>query len=425
MASINSITQLALINANNPGTINLPSASLGQLLTFKDSLGTFGTNNITLLCAGADTFEDGGTSKVLKQVRGNIQIVGSGTKWYVMSGTQVNTFNVSSITSAAISTNSISTNALYLSSLSLIDNNTSTNILNTSTFLKYNNYIIAGTRIGYNTLIGSSSFTSITTFNLINYPKQFSGLSLWLDANDSTTLFQDAAGSISVTNGSQVQLWKDKSTIINNASNGVQTNFIYNNTSLNNLPSVYFPGSGTGLALTGIKLPTGTTDCTMFFIMNVISPVAVTSIFYANGTTPGNNYGMRQFKLNSANIILGTSDSSMISMAYASIGKTIILGYISSNYPTTTSSAIYGYINGSINGTNTTPAGVGSSVGWLGSGGTDGTLSPYIGYISEVIMYSNVLSDINRQQVEGYLAWKWGLQSSLQTTHPFRYFPPG
>jgi hypothetical protein len=30
-----------------------------------------------------------------------------------------------------------------------------------------------------------------------------------------------------------------------------------------------------------------------------------------------------------------------------------------------------------------------------------------------------LLTTTQRQQVEGYLAWKWGLNASLPTTHPY------
>ena len=45
--------------------------------------------------------------------------------------------------------------------------------------------------------------------------------------------------------------------------------------------------------------------------------------------------------------------------------------------------------------------------------------------IAEVIFYdNNTLSPYKRQVVEGYLAWKWGLQASLPSSHPFYNAPP-
>ena len=41
------------------------------------------------------------------------------------------------------------------------------------------------------------------------------------------------------------------------------------------------------------------------------------------------------------------------------------------------------------------------------------------GTISEVLIYNSVLSNADRQKVEGYLAWKWSIQSSLLVNHPY------
>jgi hypothetical protein len=44
--------------------------------------------------------------------------------------------------------------------------------------------------------------------------------------------------------------------------------------------------------------------------------------------------------------------------------------------------------------------------------------------ISEIVMYNVDLSTSQRQNVEGYLAWKWGLVASLPANHPFKRWPP-
>jgi hypothetical protein len=46
------------------------------------------------------------------------------------------------------------------------------------------------------------------------------------------------------------------------------------------------------------------------------------------------------------------------------------------------------------------------------------------GDIAEVLAYSNALAPFYRQKVEGYLAWKWGQQTSLPATHPFKNAAP-
>jgi hypothetical protein len=47
------------------------------------------------------------------------------------------------------------------------------------------------------------------------------------------------------------------------------------------------------------------------------------------------------------------------------------------------------------------------------------------GYLYEVLVYSQALSVSDRQKIEGYLAWKWGLQGSLPANHPYKSAPPG
>jgi hypothetical protein len=44
--------------------------------------------------------------------------------------------------------------------------------------------------------------------------------------------------------------------------------------------------------------------------------------------------------------------------------------------------------------------------------------------ISEIILYSNVLTSQQRQNVEGYLAWKWNLTRFLPGNHQNVYVPP-
>jgi hypothetical protein len=65
--------------------------------------------------------------------------------------------------------------------------------------------------------------------------------------------------------------------------------------------------------------------------------------------------------------------------------------------------------------------GVNSAIGSLN--GT-GSLFPFDGTVSELISLPSVISTTDRQLLEGYLAWKWGLEASLPAGHPFRNTPP-
>jgi hypothetical protein len=150
--SVSTIASLVLANTTtNAGTITLPPATQtpGRVITFKDSAGNFVNKTLTLNCAGSDTFEDGTTSKTLRETYGTIQVAASGTKWYVISGTQVNTLAATTLRATGLSTINISSATATLSTLSLINSAGATvSMYQASTFLYFNNFIVAGSRVG-------------------------------------------------------------------------------------------------------------------------------------------------------------------------------------------------------------------------------------------------------------------------------------
>jgi hypothetical protein len=48
----------------------------------------------------------------------------------------------------------------------------------------------------------------------------------------------------------------------------------------------------------------------------------------------------------------------------------------------------------------------------------------FLGDYAEWMYLNAVPSTTNRQLIEGYLAWKWGLQASLPNDHPYKAAPP-
>ena len=44
--------------------------------------------------------------------------------------------------------------------------------------------------------------------------------------------------------------------------------------------------------------------------------------------------------------------------------------------------------------------------------------------IYEMLLYNAYLNTTDRQKVEGYLAWKWGLQANLPGGHPYASAAP-
>jgi hypothetical protein len=44
--------------------------------------------------------------------------------------------------------------------------------------------------------------------------------------------------------------------------------------------------------------------------------------------------------------------------------------------------------------------------------------------IAEIMMFNTEMTTPQRQQIEGYIGWKWGIARTLPTTHPFYKYPP-
>jgi hypothetical protein len=67
-------------------------------------------------------------------------------------------------------------------------------------------------------------------------------------------------------------------------------------------------------------------------------------------------------------------------------------------------------------GSNNFTAGFRIGAGWDGS--------RFKGYMTEIVYVSGTISTVDRQQLEGYLAWKWGTTGNLQAVHPYKAIAP-
>jgi len=84
------------------------------------------------------------------------------------------------------------------------------------------------------------------------------------------------------------------------------------------------------------------------------------------------------------------------------------------------SSTMAVYLNGTLQASGVTQAGTTPVTGPLFINGQAGTsTNSYQSYLAEVIVFNTGLSQANREVVEGYLAWKWGMQSLLPVIHPY------
>ena len=58
---------------------------------------------------------------------------------------------------------------------------------------------------------------------------------------------------------------------------------------------------------------------------------------------------------------------------------------------------------------------------YIGTRGDNRT--SFQGVFYEILAYNTVLSTTDREKIEGYLAWKWGVKTQLPAAHPFYTVP--
>jgi hypothetical protein len=93
----------------------------------------------------------------------------------------------------------------------------------------------------------------------------------------------------------------------------------------------------------------------------------------------------------------------------------------------TTISSTLQYVNGTqlVQSPSTLGAAISSYTGIIIGQRFNQSAESVVGHISEFIIFDNVLTTTQRQQVESYLAQKWGLVSSLPAGHLNATFPAG
>ncbi len=228
-------------------------------------------------------------------------------------------------------------------------------------------------------------------------PNLVAGIALWLDAADSSTI----TGTTSVTNVAD----KSGSNVILSSATG----FSWPNNRFNgSYPSFYNPISiqgGTGANYTlGINSSfSKPTPFTVFFVGQYTSDVVPGYIMDSTSAGTGRPYTYQ------ANI----------STPFGSLGTAKVLtspSVVSMNWIAGTSTSQV-YVNGELKYGGTLTA---FSTSGITVGNRYSLDESFPGHICEFIWFNGTLSGYQRQQIEGYLAWKWGLQSSLPPTHLFK-----
>jgi hypothetical protein len=226
-------------------------------------------------------------------------------------------------------------------------------------------------------------------------PRSVPGCQLWLDAADTSSM---------TLSGSSVTQWRDKSGSSNHftTTSGTPTSILDNGRNVVNFTS--------GAIMTSTNQITSTTS-SAFFIVSLLNSITVADVGMILGFTnvAGGDFSIRYY----GNKILGGTSGSGNSGDLAN-GAYYVNGTFNPSFGSST------YLNTySIIGT-VAPSAVTSFL----------TLSSsfyeryFIGNIAEFLYYPGGVTSSQRQQIEGYLAWKWGLTTSVPSIHPFSSIRP-
>jgi hypothetical protein len=254
--------------------------------------------------------------------------------------------------------------------------------------------------VGNVVLPNTHPFYSIQPFGRYFNPIDVPGCQLWLDGADP------AGTGVLPANGANVATWVDKS------GNG------YNATA-NGTPATY----GTNAVVFAGAQNYGTSLSSTLLNQSGFAVVSYTgsskmNIFSVNSIS--GSAGLQQIIQSGSQIITSYGGATVVSGG--AVPESTIALY---NYTFNSGVNAFVYLNGTQTGTSTGAAISGAGTISIGSYNNNGAAEPFVGNMYELLLYNTVLSQSQRQQIEGYLAWKWGLQPSLPATgHSFKTFPP-
>ncbi len=230
-------------------------------------------------------------------------------------------------------------------------------------------------------------------------------LSLWLDAEDASTI---------TLNGSTVSQWSDKSGNGRNATQATAVNQpTYTASGLNGKPVLTFDGANDTLSYDGTFL--ANTDYTVTAVHYRSDPKDFN--WFLGGGIAGVNQNFLMGYEASTKLRWGQfgNDVDTFGQTYvAGLPSTVVARQSGADGKST-------FINGVASGVSANTANLISNAG-ANIGSFLGSF--FVGGMAEIVMTTSALSTNDRQKLEGYLAWKWGLQTNMPADHPYKLLPP-
>jgi hypothetical protein len=243
------------------------------------------------------------------------------------------------------------------------------------------------------------------------------GFTQWDPASITTALWLDAADASTVTTVSgAVSQWNDKS---GNARHATQATAgrrpAYTSSGLNGKNVLTFADD----FLSNASVDWGDSASSVFLVLGATGSGTFRNII-ATGTGLTNQWGYGITNANAYAIFQIAVGSQAFSVTPS---ITDILCFTSAGRVSTSVSATL-TTNGTLNGTQTrSGAGLTSTAGII-IGSNNSVSEPFTGFIGEVVLVPEIVSTNTRQQMEGYLAHKWGLTANLPSDHPYKTNAP-
>lgn len=240
---------------------------------------------------------------------------------------------------------------------------------------------------------------AIFAFFLLASPTMAQTLQAWFTADSITGL----------TNGQPVSAWSDISGNSHNATASGTAEPTYTTNVLNGLPGVSFNGSSNVMKTSPFALSQPMTA----FVVGKMLTNAEANRYWIDDLT-GNSLAMSS--PSSTNFSVTGTTNHTIGQTVSDTADFAVMGGLWNG----TSLSLSDYNGTLVTGDLGTGAASGLTLGDYGAGG------PYYGYgyINEVFVYSGAPTTAQRQLLEGYLAWKWGLQANLPSGHPWQTCQP-
>lgn len=249
-------------------------------------------------------------------------------------------------------------------------------------------------------------------------------MALWTPADTTEALWLDGADSATVTLvSSAVSQWNDKSGNARNVSQATAASRpAYLLSGFGGKNCLDFDGSNFLSRATGITAGTYAGQFNVYYVASRDSfpngcVITERTSAFVGCSTWGSAFNQYYISSDGA---LGTSNHTIGKSDFDNLSTS---GGLISHFHSPGSRDLL-WLNGSQVSVLTGNASNISGNAGLVIGRREGAFFFWDGKICEIIVVTTSQTTAQRQQFEGYLAWKWGLQASLPNDHPYKNVPP-